>query len=435
MTISTLARDSKNVADGDVVSDRQPRMPKFGVALFENASEKAGGWASVAGGEEIYFRSTTDLPNDNIWITSVESDGFSSLMSQHHLRASDYFKSKLKGIAADFGFGLTGADARKACRSLSEIANRVALTAAQVYKWDDPIEYFRQGTLADDIRVNLPRPNGIMPSMVNPLGSAFQPYSSPDCKSFEDNSIIVTLRFNRLSYAKKILSTPVPDGSWRYMGAEESSSFRYSLDQALNPEIPCLVEATIELRETDEDIANLVAFGKMPSDGYKKKPVLRNWISQPELMWLSRFAKVKISRVYFASGARPLPESVMLPSVMTIDPLWELSVSAGIVAESHWNGLASKIVKYGQRDPKNKNAPQRVSTVWATWLRAADRAYCFEAALRLFKGGFSIFGYGSGAVIVRVARPRLHELVDLAMEMGFAHPCFRELFERNSMTD
>ena len=62
-----------------------------------------------------------------------------------------------------------------------------------------------------------------------------------------------------------------------------------------------------------------------------------------------------------------------------------------------------------------------------------DRALCFKVALRLHKAGFLVKGYGNGSVGISVQRSRLPELLDVAMEIGFAHPSFREVFERNGM--
>lgn len=403
-------------------AERVPKMPRFGVAIFDNEIELSGGWASLAGGPAFRFRQPLDLPSDSIWVTSASKyENYAPLKAMHNMRPAYFFPATLVHIAQDLGMAVEGEDwARQAAVAISEIVNRAVMIAAQVYKWQDPIQYLRADMLLDDIRDSLPTPANPQHAMKAPLMSALQ-LSSMVPTPWENNSIPVTLRLNRLAYAKKILSTPIPDGPWSYISVEDTPDFSYSIERACDPEFPCLVEATVETGRFSREIAGLCAFGVT---GGAKRHSLRSWISQPELQWLSKHANIKISRVYWTTSSRPLIERYQLPEMMHADDLWELSIAAGLVAEAHWKGLA--------RETYQKNSPGKKGvTAMAVWLRAADRAMSFELALRAHNEGFMVTGYGNGTVSVKIPRDKLDSLLAFSMENGVAHPAFRELLFRN----
>ena len=426
MLTSNIRTPASSAATIQEPAQHKPRMPSFGVAIFDNPKDLTCGWACLSGQTEFYFRQPTDLPSDCIWVTSAESTDFRQVEKIHHLRPADFFKSKLKNIAADLGMATEGDDwARPAVRALSEIANRTALIAAQVYGWTDPIQHFTSLSLVEDIRKSFVKSPAALQNMRGPLASAYQSYSAPERgNTFTPNSTMLTLRLNRLAYAKRILATPIPDGAWAYVGQEENSAFTYPLERALNPDLPCLVEASVETSQNDPEISVLAAFGAQPG----KNRNMRSWITQPELRWLSRHAKIKISRAYYTTGSKPLVERLQLPQMLTSDDVFELSISAGLVAECHWQALTEPVY-----NAQSTNHNKKDVSVRGAWLRATDRAMCFELALKAHQAGFLVKSYGNGSIVVSLPRTQLHALLDFSMENGIAHPAFREVFERNGL--
>lgn len=346
----------------------------------------------------------------------------------HHMRSQEYV-SKLAYLAGDFGVrvgsqGRFGSVAQRACSLLSPTVHRAMVIATQVYGWTDPATRLSEKTLVDAIQKTLfgeLAPPSVRQSIQPPLMSAFQRTSAPSWfAGFRANRISITLRFNRLEYARRILSTPVPEGNWDYEGSDMVSGFRCSLERALNTDQPSLVNATVEYQGQDPDLACLAAFGSAAG----RSPTLRTWISQRELAWLSKYARVQIHGIHYAASSRQLPLKVQLPEMLVSDPLFALSVSAGLVAESHWRALASPIKKIGRPDVINP---------WAVWLRAADRALSFELALAAHQKGFFVSYYGNGSVLLNIDRTELPSLLDFAMENDVAHPAFRPLFEENGL--
>lgn len=404
-------------------------LPRFGVALFDDSRES--GWASLPDGEAMRFNSPQDLRSDCIWVTSADGQLFLRQWGRmHHLRSSDYV-SKLSHIAGDFGLkvgtqGRFGSMSQKACSILSPTIHRAMVIATQVYGWTDPTARLAERSLQDALRSTLNAevmPPSVRSALKSPLLSAYQRTSAPSWyDKFRTDRVAVTLRYNRLEYARRILKTPVPEGSWQFDGSSVNSKFRCSMDRALNPEQPCLVNATVEYQGLDPDIACLTAFGS----GAGKTPALRTWISQPELAWLSKFARINIHEIYYSLNSRELPVKVQLPEILTSDPLFSLSVSAGLVAEAHWKALATPVYKRAVGEEVNP---------WSVWLRAADRAMSFELALAAHKKGFFVSYYGNGSALVIIDRTSLPELLDFAMENEVAHPSFRPIFEENGLAN
>lgn len=405
-------------------------LPRFGVALFDES--KDSGWACLPVGEPFRFRQPQDLPSDCIWVcSSTVKDHRERFGNTSHLRNSEYV-SKLTALAADFGLRIDGEGkwgilAQRASSMLAPAVHRAMVIASQVYGWAEPTRMLRLESLSEDIRAHLvqliepPQPPNYLRA---PFASALQTYSSCNWNQYMPDSLTVTLRFNRVEYAKRIMATEVPDGSWSFMGSENDPGFQYSMEMALDPEVPCLVNATVEFGGRDQDIATLCAFGSTPNKGAP----LRTWVSQPELRWLSQHAHVQINAVQKSSGSKPLPQKIQLPELLTCDELFSLSVSAGLVAEAHWRALAKDVYKPTRDGKKDISA-------WAVWLRAADRAFCFELALAAHKEGFQVQGYGNGSVVVRVPRATLPKLLDFCMENNVAHPAFRSLFEEHGFID
>lgn len=407
---------------------REP-MPTFGVALLDESRES--GWACLGDTrspqEPFRFASPSDLRNDCFWVVSAERlDEFQQYSATHNLRPGDYFSTKLKYIAADYGLrvdarGRMDRIATQACRELSLTVHRAMVIAAQCYPWRTPSQILRSNRLWEDVRKVLVQPPSL-PQYAAALKSAYQSYSKVNTLYQQDHDVRLVVRFNRLEHAKRVMATRVPDPLFQHRSRANDLSFNYTLEKALDPDRPCLVKATLEFQDTDPELVKLIAFGESagPRSG------LRAWISQPELRWLSRFARVYITEVLWSEAGRPLPVNAQLPELITSDPLYALSVPAGLVGEVHWHALAEQPFS-----PKAED--KRETTLWATWLRAADRAMCFELAFKAFQLGFGVQGYGNGGVQITLPRSRLPECLEWALANDVAHPAFEPLFYEHGL--
>ena len=399
-------------------------MPTFGVALLDESRES--GWACLGDArtpqQPFRFSSPSDLRNDCFWIVSAEQLAeFQAYSTSHNLRPGDYFSTKLKYLAADYGLrvdarGRMDRIAMQACRELSLTVHRAMVIAAQCYPWRNPSQILRSNRLWEDVRTVLVQAPSL-PQYAAAFKSAYQSYSKVTPAYQPEHDVRLVVRFNRLEHAKRVMSTLVPDPLFRHLSRATDTNFCFSLEQALDPAHPCLVKATLEFHDTDPELVRLIAFGETagPRTG------LRAWISQPELRWVSRFAQVHINEVLVSEAARPLPANAQLPELITSDPLFCMSVPAGLVAEVHWHALAEQPYNASSED-------RRETSLWATWLRAADRALCFELAQKAFEAGFGVQGYGNGGVQISLPRTQLVECLEWSLANDVAHPAFEPLF-------
>jgi len=257
--------------------------------------------------------------------------------------------------------------------------------------------------------------------LVRALTQAHQAASEPDwpAPTYEPDSVFVTLRFNRLNYAQQLLDAPLPTGrGWvRVDGMKaQDSAMTYCLEH------PTLVKATVEWDNASSDVAALAAYGQA---GKKRNP-MRLWLAQPELAWLSRYARITITSIWVdQSGYARLAPGARLPGLFVAHPEACLSYSAGLVALNHWDALSSCTW--------NRRSRTEEASVWATWLRAMDRGMMFSMALRAHEAGFHVQRYGSGALRLRVTRDRLPELAQFKQEHGFMYPDISSLMLRHEL--
>jgi hypothetical protein len=383
----------------------------------------SSGWAYVFGEASARRYSTlAELPNDAIWVVNNDRlrPGF---QVARNVRGSTFLSRSLKQIADDLGFPIEGAASAEVASKLGRIVHYAAMTAISAYGWRSPMDALTGKTLADDIRKTI-QPEVAAPELLDHLLSALQAWSTVNWPyDAERNTVSVTLRLNRLHYARKLMSYPAPAGSWTYTPVGGRSR---GIDQWIDPKAPCLVEAVVEFADTDPEIALLMAIGSGPPQSTGQGGALRKWFTSVELSWLSRFAAINVNSVLTNDAMiEPAPRT-QLPEALTKDPLLSMSVAAGLVAECHWVGLATPAF-----DPKTRG--RNAIGPHGIWLRAHDRRLCFERALVLHKQGFKVAGYGNGAVMVRVARTRLPELMEVADAIEAQYPVFERLFEEHGI--
>lgn len=403
-----------------VALKKQIEVPDVGIALFDDPQAPAAGWCSIGGNDSFRFSGLSDLRNNVVWVTNLDFGAYSTFAkSLTNVRRSDYFRAPVSQMAADLGFQCSGAHAQEAAKKLSDVASRVINMAARCYKVDNMAAVLRSNTLYEDLRSVLPRSPPVQELMAHAVESAYQSSSSPSSNPpFASNSVYLLLRRNRLHHAMDVMNTPIPDEGWL---PESGRPLDFWLDESR----ACIVKATVELSASDPEMASLIAFGSSP--GAAKKGVIRSFISQPELRWLVKHARVHVAGGYVCS-ARPVPKDMALPASLTADPLFALSYSAGVLAEMHWNAYASQ--PWSRTGGPNGSAAKLTNT-WGVWFRAMDRAICFEMAHKAHKAGFYVSSYGNGSIRVRVERPRLQEAEQLANAIGICMPSFEAVLREN----
>jgi len=409
----------------------QPKLAPLacGIVLFDHVDDVSNGTAYLPGMPVQRIRSPNDLRNDVLWISNLSV--FEEKVRHHPtLRSGFYFRIGLTEIAQDMGIQ-TSRDGQmdpEDALKLATLMTRTMTIAARAYGWDvselGPLRV-QEPFLMKDIHKMLsaaPVPDArFREDLTRALTQAHQAASEPDwpALTYEPDSVFVTLRFNRLGYVQQMLEAPLPAGRG-WVKVEGMKSGTNVMDYCLGH--ATLVKATVEWDNASSDIAALAAYGQA---GRKRNP-MRLWLAQPELVWLSRHARVTITSIWAdQSGYIRLAPGARLPGLFVSHPEACLSYSAGLVAFSHWDALSSC--------HWNRRSRAEESNVWATWLRAMDRAMMFSVALKAHEAGFHVERYGAGALKVRCTRDRLVELVQFKHENGFMYPDISSLLQRHEL--
>lgn len=400
--------------------------PRIGVVTFGMTTTPTSGVSSVASKngdgkfETKHFDRRSEIASDVIWVSDAK-DGINA----QNFRAGNYFRSSLKSISEDLGVSLMGANPVEDLQVVAATIGRTRDIVAQAYPWTDYSADWSHRDMPSCIAKLLPNTGEILQELESPLRQAYQAYSVvPDRGYAEQGQGTFTLRTNRLRYAQYICSVKVPNSAW---GVVQKP---INLSDLLDPEKPSLSEVSIEFSTalSDKVTPALTAFGS--SSGMGRSPI-RKWVSQIELAWLVEHANVHVVNAYRCDAPGVgLSEAHQLPAVLTADPIYALSIAAGLVAECHWVALSSLT---SVRRPGNAATARFVdlATSTAVWLRAADRAYCFEMAKVLAKKGFAVTSYGYGSVSFFGPKYDINTIIDLADQLGTCHPCLGAIHERN----
>jgi hypothetical protein len=158
------------------------------------------------------------------------------------------------------------------------------------------------------------------------------------------------------------------------------------------------------------DLSKLLNLGEAIGEGGKTKD--RNWVCQPELLYLRRFADVNIYAAFVAKSYIGIEEKVTLPY---LGELSDFSYSLGLLAESVWIGLSTRSVNPQTRS-KTLVSPR------ACWLKASDRFMTLTSAMMLSSAGFEVTSYGYGGVTVFIEEENIASLIDIAPHAGLSVP-------------
>ena len=386
-----------------------------GIVLHDNRNTLGEGWAFLPGREPFRVRGLYDLPNDAMWISSGDWQDFRKLgqAQLHHVRRTGYLGLKLSEIAQDFGIRIDGYHAIEGGKALVVYVQHAVRIAAEVYGLDDPARNLQDDTLVATISKVLPPAVPSKDMLLQKLTAAYQSWSSK-YTPFMDNSVRVRLRFNRMPYAEWLLSNPVPDAGWSHA----LSDVGFDHDAVMAGTFPpTLIEAVVEFDKVEAELAALIAYGI----GASRQRAKRTWMTDVEYRWVSRYARVHVKSYLVSTTCLPLPTGCQLPQGLAQDRLIKALPASGIVSYIHCQALMSS--KWSKVTGSNEY------DVHSTWLRAHDRAVCFQAAHRMQDAGFQVSGYGNGSVIVNVDREKLVELEQAAIALDFTMPRWNALLQ------
>lgn len=397
---------------------------KFACVLFdvqETADGKlipmpGAGWASIEGGSAFRINSIADLSHGIKWLTNLSQEILwkSGLAKQTRLKHSAYMKTDISQLSREMGMVIPLTPVTKICETLSEVFNKVMRLAIDFYGLKDFSQKDLHLELKDALLTN---DNNISAPLDEALSRAYQDLVICDHRLQKDGQIFLSLKRPRYFHAKTILDTSVPDfqGDWIFLPPEDLPPYTDKAIEflmALNK--PFVAKVSVDEFDSMDDayinLKKLLNLGEALGDNGKPKE--RNWVCQPELLYLNRFAKVNIHAVFVAPGYQKLNDVINLPY---LGELSDFSISLGILAECVWIGMAGRSINPQTRS-KSLVSPR------ACWLKAADKFLTFTSAMMISSAGFTVTSYSYGSVNILLEEDQIDRLIEIAPHAGLSIP-------------
>lgn len=397
---------------------------KFGCVMFDLQEDEKGkmipmpgnGWASVEGGLAYRIKSTGDLSNEVKWITNLSQDVFwkRGMAKYDKLKYSGYMKTEIGQIMKELGLSSPKTSITVICQTISELFTKVMKLAKEFYgitsftKKDLPLE-IKDALFSKDLNIST--------HVDEALTRSYQDWVTCESPVIKERVNFVTLKRPRYFHAKSILDTSIPtwDGDWKFLGpADLPNNAADKLKFLMEQEKPFIAKVAVHSFSHPEninvDLSKLLHLGEALGEG--GKPKQRNWVCQPELLYLSKFANIDIDAAFVAEGYQELEKKIQLPY---LGELSDFSYSLGLLSECVWSGLASRSIN-PQTTNKSLVSPR------ACWLKAADRFMTLTSAMMLSSAGFIVTSYGNGGVNIIVEDDKLSHLIEIAPHAGLSVP-------------
>lgn len=400
---------------------------RFGVVLFDDDKDPAGGWAH-ADGDKFPKRiaSPDELNTGVVWWTNVTSDWFykTELYKRSWLRHDKYLVVTHKDVLKEWNYDPAYTDPVVICQVTAKFFARIMTIAFKLIRDVQPRitmeDAFVGTTLREDIRVVLPEPEYPRSEAATIMKSdkAFAEFTPTSMKSVRDSTWVM-VRKPRLLYAMEMLQTPIPIGPFEIITKREMRSAGGDRAQFIvESERPAMVELTLE--NMDQAIAPVYAFGNVMD---KNKKVSRSWVPHNEFMVINRLAEVDVKSAWmgreYGSLVDQLPDSV---KEFLTDKFNEFSWSAGIVAETLWRACCLKEGR-SKVGSKLSDGEDRAGTSWqGAWIKSADKISMFSSTMELVKMGYSINSYGIGWIRASITEEMRNDFIHDALSVGLVPP-------------
>jgi hypothetical protein len=397
---------------------------RFGCVMFDLQEAPGGkmipvmgsGWASIDGKTSFRIRSSGELSNNVKWLTNLSQDVFwkSGAVKQTKLKHSGYLRTDITQIMKELGLNPPKMPVAQICETLSELFARVMKLAIEFYG----IDSFNQKDLHAEIKEKLIKSDQSISVYVDEaLSRAYQDLVICEQPLGLERYIHVTLKRPRYFHAKSIFDTAIPlwNQDWTFYSQNElpkttEEKIKFLMDQ----EKPFIAKISINAFHQPEnlniDLSKLLNLGEAIGEGGKTKE--RNWVCQPELLYLSKFTDLNIDAAFIADGYQIIDVDKFLPY---LGDLSDFSYSLGLLAECAWIGLASRSVN-------QKTKSKSLVSPRACWLKSADRFMTLTSAMMMSSAGFIVNSYGYGGVSIMVDEKDLAKLIEMAPHAGLSVP-------------
>jgi len=388
---------------------------KIGVCCFDDINDAEYGWASISGGEAQRVSGPNELDSSIPWVTNLPYMAHKKLNmgASGNILDEQYFRTKISQIGLE-----NGIDSDK--RALAEFASLIFQKVA-----DLGLEHFGIDMTSPGYRYHKTASYNMIPAyarnipedrnsaeIVEAIDHSTQANQAMFGVKRPKGSSAVSLGFPRQAYGKWILSQPLPaGGSWKKVRQKDNSTtFGFENGYKLRNTSAVLERLMehgknnamflrVQVRSMDPFYRNFAGFGAGEKD-------MRRWASLPEIIELSRYAKISIEGGYMC----PLSSETIVDEAVFGDS--DISYARGLLVENAWAALASPVtVQSGSR-----------STMIGAYMRAYDRIACGRIAASLARKGLVVGSYSMGRVVVFLRPGESQKIANTALEEGLIPP-------------
>jgi len=392
-------------------------IKQFGCVRFDSDDPNMGGWASVSGKEAFRISSVGNLDNATLWWSNLSFQAMfeSNLHKTSYIKRTTYLNSWLQDgqleICQGWGFLRSNHTEKAITESLSSIFDRVMRFAGDAYDLSFGKSVPMHDNLADELRCKMlpDKDPHIGAEIDSALWAAHQYYTycvTPHTN--RDETAVVRFAVPAVSYAREMLGSIVPTDQVEFIDADRLPPVEQRIDWVVNHNRPALARVTVS--DIHPEYVNVIAFANGAKSGSN-----RSWVSQPELLLLSKYAKVEISALFLFGGYEQMPAECALPAFTAMQ---SMTPTAEIITTNHWLGLARE--NCYKLEPKSNEA--RAVSPRAAWLTAIDRFVMFTYSLQLHRAGIVIRRYGAGAVTALIPKHNYRDAYEIASAVGLIAP-------------
>jgi hypothetical protein len=364
----------------------------YGVCLFDDSKIPGDGWAARPNEPAIRISGIHDLAHDLNWVTNLDYGSFmaNGLGAMRHICQSQYFRESVDSLLGDYALG---ENHEVAAAFLADHFNGTAIFGHSLMGID-PLKVRNNYRYAQHIVNQLN-----IPLLKQSSRGITQEHSDLICESATqaNQAMVGNMKgllsvhgyFPRLLYFRWLLRQLVPISlDWKKEKfAREEIGYKDGKLVGKN----LLLELSRVSEESKVALFFRIAiysqhkeYSTFGSFGVGKKES-REWVTLPELLNLSRYARIQVKETYSLPGGY-LRDYIDCLAVLENIP--DVSISMGLFMQN----LAAAVMA-----PVNKK-----ETAIGAYLRAYDRVGCFTAAEQLYMLGVMPGSFSMGRIVTKV---------------------------------
>ena len=391
---------------------------KYGCLIWDDPCLHTTGWKAMGEGSasRVNIQGTAELASDTVYITNMQYQVTkeSGLDGNYRFKMHNYLREALNVMAARHAI----TDPRESAEFGAKIFSRSVAVSRKLLEVDEEEEFLPEYSLKQGFRdiIGFGRDEVYTTNIAKIIAEATAYYTNCERDSWRSgNEFVGTFRVPQREHAYSVLNIPLPYGDFLEVPKKDLPSPKADREEVQkwlgNYGMPGLFKVTC--RKFEPRFNRLISFGsgRVGADSYK-----RQWISTPEVIFLSAFADIVIHEAYISKSVFKLKSPLVL--LQRLPPQTDLSLSMSVFFENLWTGLCQKS-SYRSSPP----SPDKVfANPFLPFIRAQDRIKLFEKALILSEAGLEVTFYSTGSLKVNIKNQDPLELYDISTKCRIIPP-------------